>query len=265
MTFIQRHLRKWLECVLSDAESSSVYAALLDNIYSTGIDILFNLDILRQAHDPKSDSLFESFRVLTTASAGPPVLRGLPRIFTSYVQFVKKYRGTLFGQGSSGTSTEEWRVSSMKFFASCEALLNQSDALDELWSTRVALLALVAQENLYSPAQPDATHLLKTIGELAISKFSVDSCGKLLLRFYLHPRYLKTPCSDGQSHTPKFAIESLSALIQIDYDLVAPALPRILPKLLVVSNNTPKKTDAHSDCIPTLRRSKYPAFPRSHS
>lgn len=166
----------------SPCNPSPAYENLLANIYASGIETLFSLDVLRQIHEPKLDSsIFEALHKIVTISieGKMQVLGILPRLFESYIQSVKKHRGTLFSQGSGshagGVPSEEWRATSMKFFVSCQDLLSEVEgqSTEQDWSARVALLSLVDRENLFNAiSQPEVAYLLNHIGELAITALS---------------------------------------------------------------------------------------------
>jgi nucleolar pre-ribosomal-associated protein 2 len=171
---MQGQLRLWMECGSTQSSSSGVYRTLLDNIYCTGIEVMFSLEILRQHQDSKSDNpLFEAL-VKNIGISPPQVASVLPRIFNSFFQCIKTFRGALFSQssGQSSGGSEEVRSAGMDFFASCCLILDHIDDIDQIWKTRVALLSVVDAENLYNPRRVDMDQLLRQNGELATETLS---------------------------------------------------------------------------------------------
>ena len=217
-------------------ESSPGTKSLLELIYNTGAETLFNLDILRHTHDAKSeDPIFLPLRAISTSDT--KVLACLPRLFTSYVHVLQKHRGALFTQGStqpSGTATEELKASGMCFFASCKSSLDVVVSDAQTWSIKLALLRLVNHEGFYNRNQADGSvlhHIIESALEILRTRWN----GNYL--FLLHSRcrvmYKRLlPAEDTETIT--YVIESLSTLTRIDYDLLSPALPDILCKILPV-------------------------------
>lgn len=133
---------------------------LTEYLYDAGIETVFNLDSLRHLTKSESEnSLFDALQQIETK----PVLLILPRIFSSFVQAIKKYRGALFPQTSSQTPEATWgnlRVTGMRFYASCQALLYDPRYVAESWTTRASLLALVEEETLFIQT-PGMTDILR--------------------------------------------------------------------------------------------------------
>lgn len=148
--------------------------------YEAGIDTILNLDILRQARDSKSENmLFDA--IATILSSNTTILITLPRILASYVQAVKKYRGSLFGQGSNqlpGATFDESNASGMRFFTACNSLLDHAGPTSQTWSTRVHLLSLVDRENIFARGQLDALLALNQNVELALNTLEDTQNGK---------------------------------------------------------------------------------------
>jgi hypothetical protein len=228
-----------MECVLVKP-SCSIYGTLVQNSHTAGVETLFNLDILRQIIDIKSENtLFEAFKNIGVTFHKGLVLAVLPGIFASFLQCIKKSRSSLFSQGSnqSGAVTEEIRAAGMRFFVSCQCLLHEAGSTDQTWSTRVALLTLVDKENLFSNHQSDAELILKQNVELAIP---VLSCGWNSESISTIGSSTKNSLvAANQIKITILAVECLSALTRIDYDLIAPFISRILPQLLLVRRSPP--------------------------
>ncbi|KAF5377547.1 hypothetical protein D9615_005195 [Tricholomella constricta] len=214
LAFLQGCLPHWLECATRPT-SNEPYKSLLDAVYGAGAETLFSLDILRQVRDSRTENnLFETL-ALVLSSSNLEIYAVLPRLFSSYIDSIKKYRGALVSQGSTqlpGALNAEIQSSGMQFFASCLTLLDARENSAQSWSTRVTLLSLVNQESLFNRTQEDAKiHLNRVIAQ-ALATLEVKT---------------------GDGSLVIYAIESLSALARIDYDLIIPLVPRILPKLLL--------------------------------
>ncbi|RDB29584.1 hypothetical protein Hypma_015277 [Hypsizygus marmoreus] len=218
-TFLQSHFHYWLQCVILHHPQEPL-RLLLDAIYDAGAETIFNVDILRQIQDSNTEiALLEA--VACAVSSHTSIVAVLPRLFSSYIEAIKKHRGALFSQGSNqlpGSATEELCSTGMQFFAVCESLLGRMEQNAHAWAARVALLSLVDQERLFHQKQPSA--------ELALNRIVNEALAAL-------------DQSHGESDLIAHAVECLSALARIDYDLVIPALPRILPKILMTQESTP--------------------------
>lgn len=142
------------------------------------------------------------------------VISVLPRLFSSFLQAIKKYRTTLFGQGSTSAGTNELNAAGMHFFIRCQALLGDDHSSLEAWTARNALLSTVRENNLFNRSLPDAELALNQIVDLAIDALAGVNVSR--------PPVVVP------------AIDCLSTIARIDHDIVLPALPRILPQLLRV-------------------------------
>jgi hypothetical protein len=135
---------------------------------------------LRQARDSKPDNtLFETIAAIS--SSNPSIIKSLPRIFSSYIQAVRKYRGSLFGQGSNhppGATIEGFNTSGTKFFAACHSLLDSVGSNAHTWSTRVALLSLVDQENIFTRKDLGASMVLNQNVDLSLQTLENGQNGK---------------------------------------------------------------------------------------
>ncbi|KAF8624871.1 hypothetical protein AX15_005748 [Amanita polypyramis BW_CC] len=217
--FLQHHLPHWLECV-ARMPTNSTYGQLQDSIYSAGVETLFNLEVLRQSHDSRSGGFILNALKSAAESSRDTVISMLPRLFSSFLQVIKKYRTTLFGQGSNqpvGATTNEFNVSGIRFFVTCQALLDDRQSSTEAWSVRNALLDILRENHLFNRSVPEAELSVNQINDLAIQALSAQNQPSIIL--------LATDC--------------LSMMARIDYDIVLPALPRILQKLLQVGPDLP--------------------------
>lgn len=198
-------------------------------MYVVGIEILFNVDTLRQVHD-EEHPLFIALRNIPDDLVHPT----FPRIFSSFVHCTRKHRSALFGQ-SSGHSpaavTEQVRSASFSFFDSCQTLLNVVNPTILTWEARVGLLAVVGDENLFSSSQLEGQMSLQNTVPLVLSALGLDRNGKSLCDCANFD--LIRPIGDN-AEPASLAISCLSKLMQIDHDLILKDIHRILPELLHV-------------------------------
>ncbi|KAK0198611.1 Urb2/Npa2 family-domain-containing protein [Armillaria mellea] len=207
-TFTQMYLRDWMAYTTTVTPTS----VLGENIYAAGVEILFCLDILRQSVDGEI-TFFEALEGVDM----PSLLDNLPRLFRSFVTSVKRFRGALFGQGSSRQSTggvEDARAAGMRFFISSQPLLNVSGLEVRAWTAQVELLKVINDEVLFSSSQRDPEEVFTKIIENAISVLStVTSAERQAILFLV--------------------ADALTIIARIEYSIIETALPRILPLILV--------------------------------
>lgn len=137
-------------------------------MFNAGIDTIFNVDILRLE---QNGSLIDGPISELLKDTPIAVVQSLPRLFASYVETIRRFRGTLFGQGSNqapGTSLIHARSAAVKFYASCEALLAKAGDGEIVWQTRLALLNTTDEQTLYSVNDEDVGYVLREVGETAV-------------------------------------------------------------------------------------------------
>ncbi|KAK0233389.1 Urb2/Npa2 family-domain-containing protein [Armillaria fumosa] len=207
-TFTQMYLRDWMTYTTSITATS----VLGENIYAAGVEILFCLDILRQSVDSEI-TFFEALEGVNM----PSLLGNLPRLFRSFVISVKRFRGALFGQGSSRQSTggvEEARAAGMRFFISSQRLLNASGLEVTAWTAQVELLKVINDEALFSSSQRDLEGVFTKIIGNAISVLSIPSSAERQAILFL-------------------VANALTIIARIEYSIIETALPRVLPLISV--------------------------------
>ncbi|KAG5639320.1 hypothetical protein H0H81_004523 [Sphagnurus paluster] len=229
--FLHNYLPGWLEC-LTQASAEDPYKTVRDTIYDAGAETLFNLDVMRQVRDSRSEStLLDTIGPVFSSNA--EICLVLPQLFLSYIENINKYRGALVSQGPSqnpAATGKEIQSYNTQFFASCISLLDTQEQTAHSWSTRVALLNIIDQENLFSLKEDRIQVLLSRITEQAIAN--------------LEPGTVKNIFSNS-------AVECLSTLARIDYDLIIPLVPRIFPKLFYKSQNSDTATLSFLDLVLT--------------
>ncbi|KAF9560209.1 hypothetical protein CPC08DRAFT_690317 [Agrocybe pediades] len=216
-TFLNSHLRNWMQSLsfgyLPEQQPFS------DVVLESGIETLFNLDVLRQTNDQKTEPPFLEHLRKLLASGRDHVYRALPRLYSSYVNSIKKHRGALFSQGSQsqpGAALEEFHEAALRLFTSMLALVDHNDQDALSWMTRLSLLQTVDQENLFDRHQMEAQMTLNQLVDLIIIA-------------------LNDAWKDAYLECTTIAIQCLSTIARIDYDLMLPFMPRILPLFLQIS------------------------------
>ncbi|KAJ6574877.1 Urb2/Npa2 family-domain-containing protein [Mycena capillaripes] len=210
---IQNHLRAWI-----GSSSNHTPPGLRESLYAVGIEILFNVDTLRQTHD-EEHPLFLALRNIPDDLVHP----SLSQLFVSFVHCTRKHRSALFAQGSGHSPaavTEQVRAASFSFFDSCQARLNIVSPTTLTWGARLGLLAVVSDENLFSSSQLDGQMSLQKTVPLVLSLLGSD-------------------WSVDNAEPTALAIACLSKLMQIDFDLILKDIPRILPELLSIPHVSP--------------------------
>ena len=97
----------------------------------------------------------------------------LPQIYGHYIDSLKKHRGALFCQGplhSEGTAAlDELHGTCVRFFVSCDGMLRDHDQTSRVWATRIALLQIANQENLFHRNQPDTQAVLSQLLDISLT------------------------------------------------------------------------------------------------
>ena len=214
-----------------DAQRSPV----LDT-FSAGVDTLFNVDILRSLDDHKCDAALKDAIDRALLSSRGAVLRVLPRLFASFVHSVKKNRSTLYGQGSSaipGHAAVRAQIDGLAFYALCEASISGSPKLDGplVWDTRIALLKTVDSESLYDASDANSIQVLRSSGNAAVGVLTSSRSGNVP-HICIHLTFLADPGPlNLDASLVDRALDVLTVLTHIDYDLMVPELPIIWPRL----------------------------------
>ncbi|OCH96588.1 hypothetical protein OBBRIDRAFT_765485 [Obba rivulosa] len=217
-TFLQQHFRPWLQCIHLEAGNITSDQGLKTEIFLVGSETIFNLDILRQAGELHCDNGFKEALSRAMSEVARETLSSLPRLFQAFTQAIRRHRGALFSQGSHqapADTAKQVQASSMAFFALCDSLLASPGDDLLVWQTRVDLLSAIEAENLYNSGDDLAVDVLRQNGKLAVDA--------------LKPAWQKEYAERTQK-----ALDVLSALVRIDYDLMAPTLPTIFPRLAMV-------------------------------
>ncbi|EMD41711.1 hypothetical protein CERSUDRAFT_128752 [Gelatoporia subvermispora B] len=216
--FLKTHLLPWLRCVYLKAGPSDFDQGLKTDVFSAGIETVFNLDILRQAGELYCDNALKEALARATSGTAQETLSVIPRLLQAFVHAIKRHRGALFSQGSHQAPADTARqvqASGMAFFSLCNSLLGSSDDNLQSWQMRIDLLSVVQAENLYYTEDEPAAGVLRQSGKLAMDA-------------------LKQAWQKEHAERTQKALDVLAALVRIDYDLMSPTLPTILPRLAMV-------------------------------
>ncbi|KAJ3815023.1 Urb2/Npa2 family-domain-containing protein [Lentinula aff. lateritia] len=205
-SFIQLYMNDWLSS-LYNLSSSPDHSTLFECLYTSGIDCLFNLDVLRDSKT--EDTLFIAFNDIVPEIIMP----SLPRIFSSYIQAFKRNRNAIFGQGSSQKvdALEEFRETCLRFFTLSQQIFNKATDKDQSWTIKALLLDVINQEMLF------------TGGHLETEKLFNDMVNSIFMEL----------AADSQDSIEPM-VRCLTSLTRIDYRLVEGVLPNILSRLLMV-------------------------------
>jgi hypothetical protein len=145
-----------------------------------GIELLFNVDSLKQiAESLHSHPIFEALQTHISSSS-PDLLSNLPFLMAAFTNAIKKRR-SLFSSG--GCSTAGARSLAILFFSLCKEILQGVGTLQgtQVWRSRLDLLKVVEDEPLFSTRSEDTAALLKEEVEACVECLTSGD-GKSLFR-----------------------------------------------------------------------------------
>lgn len=144
-----------------------------------------------------------------------------PAFYASYVQAVYRYRTQLFTHSPIDGFTNT-------VCAFLNIILGRVSSLDDLplWSTRVELLSVLLDQGGYLRSNPQ--EMLSNLTSQAIAVLGVFHPLSSLI---IHVNYNAEKQTDS---IKPLAVQSLSTITRIDYDIVKPFIPQILSHLLVL-------------------------------
>ncbi|KAI0252608.1 hypothetical protein BJV78DRAFT_324558 [Lactifluus subvellereus] len=205
--FMTSHIGVWLSFT---SKERATYSAIRTEICDVGVELLFNVDSLKQiAESTRAKPLFEALQTHISSSS-PHLLSNLPFLMTAFTNAIKKRR-SLFSSGDSPIA--DAHSLAMLFFSSCEEILRGVGTLHgtQVWQSRLDLLKVVEDESLLSPRSEDTAVLLKE---------EVGSCVECL--------------TSADDENVQIAVQCLCVLSRIDHDLLEAVTSRILSKFLTV-------------------------------
>jgi hypothetical protein len=151
------YIDRWLDFISNEG---AVCSHIRTEIRDPGVELLFNVDSLKQiAEGPRTSPLFNALRTHLTSSQ-PHLLSALPFLMAVFTDAVKKRRSALPSGNSSIMDTHSL---AMLFFSSCEEILHGIGDLkeDQVWHSRLGLLKVVEDESLFNPMDENAAVFLK--------------------------------------------------------------------------------------------------------
>ncbi|KAJ3870156.1 Urb2/Npa2 family-domain-containing protein [Lentinula novae-zelandiae] len=205
-SFIQLYIKDWISS-LYNLSTSPDHSTLFECLYTSGIDCLFNLDVLRDSKT--EDTLFIAFNDIVPEI----ILPSLPGIFSSYIQALRTNRNAIFGHGSNQKvdSSERFRETGLHFFTLSQQIFNKATDKDQSWTTKALLLDVINQEMLFTGRHLDTEKLFHGMVNSIFVEFAADSQDSF-----------------------ESVVRCLTSLTRIDYRLVETVLPDILSQLLMV-------------------------------
>ncbi|KAF9036465.1 hypothetical protein BDZ89DRAFT_1157548 [Hymenopellis radicata] len=215
--FTQTYLVEWTLCVQKDL--------VVDKLYDAGVEILFNLDILRQLNE-NDTSLFDSFQ------AAP--LFVLSRLFLSFVLATKRLRGALFGQSSSQQSIgglDDVRAAATRFYVSSQRLVESKNMGTESWRAQLDLLRVVKDQALFT-GQQELQDAFRVIIDYAIKALKNYSIAGVVFEPPSEPILMIS--QENQQLEASLAAEMMSVIASIEYDAISPLLSRTLFRVLLI-------------------------------
>lgn len=199
--FTQKYMLDWAAC-LGGGDFG-------DTVFDIGIEILFNLEMLRQLSD-NNTSLFSSLR-------GAP-LSVHPRLFLAFILATKRHRGALFGQSSSQQSLgglDDIRSAATSYFISTQVLVESKKEASHYWDTQMGLCRVIREQSMFTGQQEleDVLHRIVDYALIALKSYSI---------------------AEEQQLNASKAAETLAIITSIEYMLISPALSRIFARLYLV-------------------------------
>ena len=170
---------------------------------------MFSLDALRAS--PSSETLFIALSSLSSPSPTTSAIPLLSRLFGTHTHFLRRYRTALFPASQNKITNREndMRITSMSFFVSCLKLLAGNA---QSWEARVGLVNIIESERIYAS---------QGVGEGDVQGVREDAVGVLE--------------GEAEEEVVSLALDVLTVLARVDYDVVEPVVGRVLPRLILVS------------------------------
>ena len=153
-TFTEHGLSHWLRCIPSSSWKAALTqtekdeeppeCSLYPSLVSTGMDLLFSADILKDAQDFVPIRLGKAFNPSTNLPMAQ--VCALPVLFSFYVQSIRKHKHSIFNQSSNAAQSNEqaftvsFRDCAMKAFDICYDILMQWEMRLDVWNCALALV-----------------------------------------------------------------------------------------------------------------------------
>ncbi|KAJ3718284.1 Urb2/Npa2 family-domain-containing protein [Lentinula raphanica] len=206
-SFTRNHLEDWL-LSLNRLQSHSTHSTLFECLYTPGVQCLLDVDVLRDSET--ENTISNAFSNVTPEIIMPT----LPKIFSTYIQTLRKHRSTMFGQTSSQKADSDgYREASLRLFSLCQRILSKATEKDQSWTTKALLIDVLNQEHIFTGQDHETENLLNGIVKsILVELASVNEA------------------------TVGPVIRCLISLTQVDYRFVQNVLSDVLAHLLMVPN-----------------------------
>ena len=200
------------------------------------MDILYSIDSIKGVQDFIPTYLSKTFGSQTELPISQ--LCALPVLFQSFVRTIQKHKLAIFSQGSSTTQSNDQALSASvkecaaKGFDSCYDIITQWGDKPEVWRCALLLVETLHKLQIVGYGDRNKVAALSTMASwatnaLANKKDSGQS--PFIDPIRLTERHFSDP---GKKDS---AVQILSAISRIDFEVVTPYVKTILACLLTVS------------------------------
>ncbi|KAF9821856.1 hypothetical protein IEO21_00286 [Rhodonia placenta] len=217
-TFLQNHLLHWIQGMHLNTGDGAHLQEAVAGIYAAGVETMFGVDVLRSLEEGKCDPALKN-ALAGTLATNASTLDVLPRLLRSFIQSVRRHKTALFSQGSNRATDNvvaQVQGAGTTFYAMCDELVTRAGNIEpvRIWETRIKCLAIVEEERLHSVGNDSLNQILRQNGDTALEALRG---------------------SWGEQHAQRVdaAMEILSVLTRIDYDIVSPTLPSVWQRLIL--------------------------------
>ncbi|EED81249.1 predicted protein [Postia placenta Mad-698-R] len=217
-TFLQNHLLYWIHGMHLNTGDGAHLQEAVAGIYAAGVETMFGVDVLRSLEEGKCDPALKN-ALAGTLAPNASTLDVLPRLLRSFIQSVRRHKTALFSQGSNRATDNvvaQVQGAGTAFYAMCDELVTRAGNIEpmRIWETRIKCLAIVEEERLHSVGNDPLTQILRENGDTALEA-------------------LRGSWEEQHAQRVDAAMEIISVLTRIDYDIVSPTLPSIWKRLIL--------------------------------
>lgn len=177
---------------------------LARDVYIAGVETCLSFDNIR--HSASTDGLLAAFEGALENNL-EAVMNVLPRLCGSLVDAARKHKSAINQSAGSGDAADNVRHFTLSFISSCLALVGRVDQSSYIWKARNVLLSTMDKERLFHNE------------DNATQQTLVDEV----------ERALAVLVEKTKSEYHSAAIETLTLLARIEFDVISPIIPRILP------------------------------------
>ncbi|KAJ3828501.1 Urb2/Npa2 family-domain-containing protein [Lentinula raphanica] len=248
-SFTRNHLENWL-LSLNRLQSHSTHSTLFECLYTPGVQCLLDVDVLRDSET--ENTISNAFSNVTPEIIMPT----LPKIFSTYIQTLRKHRSTMFGQTSSQKADSDgYREASLRLFSLCQRILSKATEKDHSWTTKALLIDVLNQEHIFNGQDHETENLLNGIVKsILVELASVNEGTSKIppIPVLFDYRFVQNVLSDVLAHllmvpnTVAPALEILDILLQ--YHVKTRTVPLYIETLISIDfRETPRSHDFQED------------------